>query len=56
MSPDSAQLARYIGDMARQMAVMAEDPSLKVIRYLLHMIVEEADIVQNLETTEGAIR
>jgi hypothetical protein len=53
MSPDSAQLARFIGDMARQMAIMAEHPSLNVIRCLLHMIVEEADIVQNLETTEG---
>jgi hypothetical protein len=42
--------------MARQMAIMAEDPSLNVLRYLLHMVVEEADILQNLETAEGAIR
>jgi hypothetical protein len=49
MSPDSTQLARYIGDMARQMAIMADDPSLNVIRYLLYLIVEEADILRNLE-------
>jgi hypothetical protein len=50
MSPDSTQLLRYIGDMARQMAIMADDPSLNVIRYLLHLVVEEADILKNLET------
>jgi hypothetical protein len=50
MSPDPAQLARYIGDMARQMAIMADHPSLNVIRYLLHLVVEETDILRNLET------
>jgi hypothetical protein len=50
MSPDSTQLLRYIGDMARQMAIMADDPSLNVIRYLLHLVVEEADILKNPET------
>jgi hypothetical protein len=50
MSTDSAQLARYIGDMARQMAIMADHPSLYAIRYLLHLVVEEADILRNLET------
>jgi hypothetical protein len=50
MSPDSAQLASYIGDMARQMAIMAVDPALNVLRYLLHQIVEEAESLRNLET------
>jgi hypothetical protein len=50
MSPDPAQLARYISDMARQMAIMADHPSLNVIRYLLHLVVEETDILRNLET------
>jgi hypothetical protein len=50
MSPDSAQLARYIGDMARQMAIMAVDTALNVLRYLLHQIVEEAESLRNLET------
>jgi hypothetical protein len=52
MSPDSAQLAGYIGDMARQMAIMADDPSLDVLRFLLHQIVEEADTLRNRETTQ----
>jgi hypothetical protein len=51
MSTDSAQLARYIGDMARQMAIMADAPSLNSLRYLLHLVVEEADILKGLETT-----
>jgi hypothetical protein len=53
MSTDSTQLARYIGDMARQMAIMADDPSLRVIRYLLHLVVQEADILKDPETTNG---
>ena len=50
MSRDSAQLAGYIGDMARQMAAMAVDPALDVLRYLLHQVVEEADTLRNLST------
>ena len=42
MSTDTEKLARYIGDMARQMANMADDPSLHVLRYLLYLVVEEA--------------
>jgi hypothetical protein len=52
MSPDSAQLAGYIGDMARQMAIMAVDLALNVLRYLLHQIVEEAESLRNLETIQ----
>jgi hypothetical protein len=52
MSSDSAQLAGFIGDMARQMAIMADDPSLDVLRYLLHQIVEEAETLRNPETTQ----
>jgi len=42
MSTDIPQLASYIGDMARQMANMADHPSLNVIR-LVYQIVEEAN-------------
>ena len=42
MSTDIPQLASYIGDIARQMANMADHPSLNVIRYLLYQIVEGA--------------
>lgn len=52
MSPDPAQLASYIGDMARQMAIMAVDPVLYVLRYLLHQIVEEAESLRSLETIQ----
>ena len=52
MSPGSARLAGYIGDMARQMAIMADDPSLDVLRYLLHQVVEQADTLRNLETRQ----
>ena len=44
MSTDTAKLARYIGEMAHQMANMADDPSLHVLRFLLYLVVEEAVI------------
>jgi len=53
MSPDSAQLAGYKGDMGRQMAIMAVDPALNVLRYLLHQIVEEAESLRNLERSRN---
>jgi hypothetical protein len=52
MSSDSAQLAGFIGDMARQMAILANDPSLSVLRYLLHQVVEEAETLRNPDTTQ----
>jgi len=52
MSSDSAQHAGFIGDMARQMAILANDPSLSVLRYLLHQVVEEAETLRNPDTTQ----
>jgi hypothetical protein len=52
MSTDVTKLASYIGDMARQMAIMADDPSLHVIRYLLYLVVLEANNWTGREATE----
>lgn len=52
MSTDVTKLASYIGDMARQMANMADDPSLHVIRYLLYLVVLEANNWTGPEATE----
>ena len=55
MSTEVPQLAGYIGDMARQMANMADHPSLHVIRYLLYQIVEEASYCKGPEATEDPV-
>ena len=55
MSTDTEKLARYIGDMARQMANMADDPSLHVLRYLLYLVVEEASNWNGREATEDPV-
>ena len=43
MSTDKAQLVRYIRDMGREMAKMANDASLDFLAYLLSLVVLEAD-------------
>ena len=43
MSTDKAKLVRYIRDMGREMAKMANDASLDLLAYLLSLVVLEAD-------------
>jgi len=43
MSTDQAKLVRYIRDMGREMAKMANDASLDLLAYLLSLVVLEAD-------------
>jgi hypothetical protein len=43
MSTDKAQLTRYIRDMGREMAKMANDASLDLLAYLLSLVVLEAE-------------
>ncbi len=49
MPTDKAKLVRYIGDMSREMAKMADTASLDFLAYLLHLVVAEA---QNLSSSE----
>jgi hypothetical protein len=53
MSTDKAQLARYIRDMGREMAKMANDASLDLLAYLLSQVVLAAD---SLNASELAAR
>ena len=43
MSTDKAQLVRYIRDMGREMAKLANDASLDLLAYLLSLVVLEAE-------------
>ncbi len=43
MPTEKAQLARYIRDMGREMAKLADDASLELLAYLLSLVVLEAD-------------
>jgi len=43
MSTDQAKLVRYIRDMGREMAKMANNASLDLLAYLLSLVVLEAD-------------
>lgn len=51
MSADTAKLVKYIRDMAREMAKMADSSSMHFLRYLLFLVVEEAN---NLSSPESA--
>jgi len=42
MSTDKAKLVRYIRDMGREMAKMANDAALDLLAYLLSLVVLEA--------------
>jgi hypothetical protein len=53
MPPDKVQLVRYIRDMGREMAKMANGASLDLLAYLLSMVVLEAD---SLNASELAAR
>jgi hypothetical protein len=53
MPTDQAKLVRYIRDMGREMAKMANDASLDLLAYLLSLVVLEAD---SLNASELAVR
>jgi len=53
MSPDKAKLVRYIHDMSHEMAKMANSASLDLLAYLLHLVVAEAQSLNNSELTAG---
>lgn len=53
MPTDQAKLVRYIRDMGREMAKMANDASLGLLAYLLSLVVLEAD---SLNASELAAR
>lgn len=50
MSTDKAKVVRYIRDMSREMAKMANTASLDFLAYLLYIVVAEA---QNLSVSEA---
>jgi hypothetical protein len=53
MPTDKTQLVRYIRDMGREMAKMANDPSLDLLAYLLSLVVLEADSLNASELAAG---
>jgi len=53
MPTDKVQLVRYIRDMGREMAKMANGASLDLLAYLLSLVVLEAD---SLNASELAAR
>jgi hypothetical protein len=53
MPTDKAQLVRYIRDMGREMAKLANDDSLDLLAYLLSLVVLEAENLNASELTAG---
>lgn len=53
MSTDKAKRVRYIRDMSLEMAKMANSASLDLLAYLLHLVVAEAERLNNSELTAG---
>jgi hypothetical protein len=53
MPTDKTQLVRYIRDMGREMAKMANDSSLDLLAYLLSLVVLEADSLNASELAAG---
>ena len=53
MSTDQAQLVRYIRDMGREMAKLANDASLDLLSYLLSLVVLEAETLNASELSAG---
>jgi hypothetical protein len=54
MSADKAKRVRYIRDMSREMAKMANGASLDLLAYLLHLVVAEAEsLSSDSELTAG---
>jgi hypothetical protein len=49
MSPDKAQLVRYLRDMGREMTKMADAASLDSLSYLLSLVVLEAETLNASE-------
>ena len=53
MAPDKAQLVRYIRDMGRELAKMADAASLDLLAYLLSLVVLEAETLNAAELAAG---
>jgi hypothetical protein len=53
MSSDNIQLVRYIRDMGREMAKMANAASLDLLAYLLSLVVMEAETLNASELAAG---
>ena len=54
MSTDKEKLIRYIRDMSREMAKMANTASLDLLAYLLYLVVAEAENLSSSEVTAGS--
>ena len=54
MAPDKAQLVRYIRDLGRELAKMADAASLDLLAYLLSLVVLEAETLNASELAAGA--
>jgi hypothetical protein len=54
MPTDKAQLVRYIRDMGREMAKMADHSSLDFLAYLLSLVVLEAETLNASELAASA--
>ena len=54
MPTDKAQFIRYIRDMGREMAKMADRSSLDLLAYLLSMVVLEAGTLNAAELAASA--
>jgi hypothetical protein len=53
MSAEKAQLVRYIRDMGREMAKLANDASLDLLAYLLSLVVLEAETLSASDRAAG---
>ena len=53
ISSDNAKLVRYIRDMGREMAKMANSASLDLLAYLLSLVVMEAETLNASELAAG---
>ena len=51
MSTDKEKLVRYIRDMSREMAKMANTASLDFLAYLLYLVVAEGERLSTSELT-----
>jgi hypothetical protein len=54
MPTDKAQLVRYIRDMGREMAKLANGASLDLLAYLLSLVVLEAESLNASEMVTGS--
>ena len=54
MPTNNAQLVRYIRDMGREMAKLANDASLDLLAHLLSLVVLEAETLNASELAAGS--